>query len=333
MSTNENQLPTSSDRPTGSNTGPIATRSGFTADTVQACLDIVDERRRGIISSSQATLRLVRLLPEPSSIHALKRYTEKIDEIDRLHMQALQRGNNHLSTEPNPITGKTGEIYGEQGIRSSTRETDNEEFEPSINEEPLDKPIVSESTIPRKRHPDESLFAWNHPSNICLPIDPKLELTLKLKNNYVLDLKLSKISVLGIPRCPIFPDSQWNDVLLDRYVDFDKILTSYYALESEHRDTQTIGNLDISLNTGGSSKPSKEIRIYGEWTIAYARYTRAVLFVYPHRMRELEDYQEYMAGQFSAYPDTADQYKVINFDKAIQIRVGQANDLLLMDFS
>jgi len=156
---------------------------------------------------------------------------------------------------------------------------------------------------------------------------------LKLKNNYALDLKLSKISVLGIPRCPIFPDSQWNDVLLDRYVDFDKILTSYYALESEYKDTQTFGNLDISLNTSGSSKSSKEIRVYGEWTIAYTRYTRAIIFVYPHRVRELDDYQEYMAGQFGAYPDFADQYKIINLDKAIRIRVGQANDLLLTDYS
>jgi len=67
--------------------------------------------------------------------------------------------------------------------------------------------------------------------------------------------------------------------------------------------------------------------------IAYARYTRAVIFVYPHRVQELEEYQEYMAGQFVAYPDPVDQYKIINFDKAIHIRVGQSNDLLLTDFS
>jgi len=145
---------------------------------------------------------------------------------------------------------------------------------------------------------------------------------------------LSKISILRTPRCLIFPDSQWNDVLLNCYVDFDKILTSYYALDSKYKDTQTFGNLDISLNTGGgNSKSSKEIHIYREWMIAYTRYTRAVLFMYPHWVRELDDYQEYMAGQFGAYPDFADQYKIINLDKAIQIRVGKANDLLLTDYS
>ena len=153
----------------------------------------------------------------------------------------------------------------------------------------------------------------NHP-----PIDPKLKLTLKLTNNYSINLKTSKQAVLGFPRCLIFPDTQWNNVLLDQYVNFDKILTGYYALKSNHRDKQTIRNFDISVNTGGSStKTQKEIRIYGEWTIAHTRYMCAILFVCPHRFRELEDYQEYMAGQFGAYPDISDQYKVINFDKAV----------------
>src|SRR5882724_1849226 len=94
---------------------------------------------------------------------------------------------------------------------------------------------------------------------------------------------MSKQAVLGFPWCPLLPNSLWNDVLLDRYVDFDKILSGYYALKSDHRQTQSFGNLDISLNTGGSSgKSFKEIQIYGEWSIVYARYTRAVVFMYPH---------------------------------------------------
>jgi len=107
---------------------------------------------------------------------------------------------------------------------------------------------------------------------------------------------MSKQAVLGFPWCPLLPNSLWNDVLLDRYVDFDKILSGYYALESDHRETQSFGNLDISLNKGGSSGRSfKEIQIYGEWSIVYAMYTRAVVFMYPHCNRELEDYEEYLA--------------------------------------
>jgi len=279
-------------------------------------------------------MRLVRLLPDPTSIHALQRYTEKLDEIERLHEHALRRGIQHRSTDTDRGQEQLVRSLRDQQIIRESKEPDNREHEPSVNEDPHNGPPSHEGVISRKRGPDESLFAFNHPSNVRHPIDPKLELTLKLRNNYALDLKMSKQAVLGFPRCPLLPDSLWNDVLLDRYVDFDKILTGYYALESDHRETQSFGNLDISLNTGGSSgKMSKEIRIYGEWSIAYARYTRAVVFVYPHRNRELEDYEEYLAGQFAAYPDIADQFKIINFDKAIRIRVRQSNDLMLTDIA
>jgi len=71
---------------------------------------------------------------------------------------------------------------------------------------------------------------------------------------------MSKHAVLRFPWCPLLPDSLWNDVLFDQYVNFNTILSSYYALESDHRETQSFGNLDISLNMGGSSrKSSKEI--------------------------------------------------------------------------
>jgi len=56
------------------------------------------------------------------------------------------------------------------------------------------------------------------------------------------------------------------------------------------------------------------------------------MFVYPHRLQELKDYQEYMASQFGAYPDISNQNKVINFDKAVWLCVGQSNDLLLTDY-
>ena len=60
------------------------------SDTIQACLDTDEEQRKGIIMTSQATMRLVRLLPGPSSIHALQCYTKKLDEINHLHENTLQ---------------------------------------------------------------------------------------------------------------------------------------------------------------------------------------------------------------------------------------------------
>ena len=71
---------------------------------------------------------------------------------------------------------------------------------------------------------------------------------------------MSKHALLRFPWCPLLPDSLWNNILLDQYVSFDMILSGYYALESDHRETQSFGNLNISFKVGGSSRKSfKEI--------------------------------------------------------------------------
>ena len=53
------------------------------------------------------------------------------------------------------------------------------------------------------------------------PLDPNLALTLKLKQNYLLDPRNAKSDILSQPNCPDFPDALWTDVILSRYVDFD----------------------------------------------------------------------------------------------------------------
>jgi len=84
MSTNDGRIPSSIDGTSGPNSGSTSAQLGYQlqSDTVQVCLDTVDEHRRGIITTSQATITLVKLLPDPTSTHALNRYTEKLDEID-----------------------------------------------------------------------------------------------------------------------------------------------------------------------------------------------------------------------------------------------------------
>jgi len=139
----------------------------------------------------------------------------------------------HVPFGPDPTRGETGNAPNERGDSREHGEIDNERDEPSVNGN-TDEEQLTKDVNHRKRCPNESLYAFNHPTNIRPPIDPKLELTLKLKNNYAIDLKSSKQAVHGFPRCPLFPDSQWNDVLLDQYVDFDKILSGYYALKSDH---------------------------------------------------------------------------------------------------
>jgi hypothetical protein len=158
--------------------------------------------------------------------------------------------------------------------------------------------------------------------------------TLRLKRNYLADVKTAKNKIVGHLRCPIFPDGLWSDVLLGRFIDLDKVYSGYYALESDYHHTQTIGDIDITLYSGGSgSKPTKSVQTHGEWAIAFSRTRRAILFAYPHRADELEEYEWYVIGQFAAFSDVSQHYRILNLDRAIRLRVSQSNDLLLVSFS
>ena len=183
MSTNDGQVTSSNDRGNGPNSGSTSARLGYNCRQTlfkHVWLDTIDERRRGIITTSQATIRLVKLLPDPTSIHALDRYTEKLDEIDRLHADAHRRGRTHLTFESDPIPGKSGNATHKRSDAREPGKIDNEANEPSINKN-IDEEQLTRDLNPRKRGPDESLYAFNHPTNIRPPIDPKLELMLNLK--------------------------------------------------------------------------------------------------------------------------------------------------------
>ena len=58
MSTNNGQIPSLIDRKSRPNSGSSSTQLGYQlqTDTVQACLDTIDEHRREIITMSQATI-------------------------------------------------------------------------------------------------------------------------------------------------------------------------------------------------------------------------------------------------------------------------------------
>jgi hypothetical protein len=167
----------------------------------------------------------------------------------------------------------------------------------------------------RKRQADESLFTWKSLPVPDEPTNPQVKLTLQLKQNYLVDIKAAKNKIIGHPHCPIFPDGLWTNVLLGRFIDLDKVYLGYYALESDYQHTQTIGDINITLNTGGSSSGSSEsIQTLGKWAITFTRARHTVLFTYPHRCDKFEEYEQYIIGQFATFSDVTQHYQVLNLD-------------------
>jgi hypothetical protein len=102
--------------------------------------------------------------------------------------------------------------------------------------------------------------------------------TLSLKANHLLNLKAAKNNLISQLDCPNFPDHLWLNVLANRYVDLDKVFVGYDSLESDHKITESFGNVNITLLSGGGpSKPTKTVESHGDWSIAFAATKRAIV--------------------------------------------------------
>ena len=185
-------------------------------------------------------------------------------------------------------------------------------------------------TISKKRFPNESLFAWlaNDDSD-STTLTPSQELTRKLVQNHVLDLKASKRMVLGAKRVPEFPDSEWNNVLAGKAVNIDIVFTGMYSTITDNRAIENIGDLKLHF---GATKPAKTVETHGDWVVAWRIIFRAMRFIFPHREAELEEYNDYITSYFASMHPSAHS-KVLNLDRAIRKHVGSVNSISLNKFS
>ncbi|KAF8573794.1 hypothetical protein K439DRAFT_922854 [Ramaria rubella] len=307
-----------------------------TQELVKSCLDVIDKHRSGTISGTQAVLRLTGLLPGPRQDTAFARYVEQIHETERIRAAAEERVKQiqsgsaaTLDTRPGP-SANAGEEAGDEGSVGSVGDGG------SRKRRRRDSNDADGGGHPKKQS-DETLYGWNHtfvvPPPINEPVDPVLERTLRLKQTYLVDSKGAKADLLGQRGCAEFPDSLWIDVLLDRYIELDKVYSGTYSLNPDYTHAEKIGDVEIIVNASGSgSMPSKTIRTHGEWSIACVSYKNAILFAYPHRERELDEYSRFIIGQFKALQDTSLHTRVIDLDRMIRLRVSRSNIHLLTSY-
>ena len=104
----------------------------------------------------------------------------------------------------------------------------------------------------------------------------------------------------------------------------------YYALNSDTQHTQTIGDVDIMLNHGGSAmKINNLIHTHGEWAIAFAATKAAILFVYPHCPREFSEYENFIVSQFATFIDISQHSRIIMLDCTIHLHMAHLKNLSL----
>ncbi|KAJ6614850.1 hypothetical protein B0H10DRAFT_1742927, partial [Mycena sp. CBHHK59/15] len=177
---------------------------------------------------------------------------------------------------------------------------------------------------------DTSAFAWRSRTNAFLDsivltqghrdIQRQVEI-------YSLDTRETLRDIANSFHATALPDSQWKNVIGDRFVDFDSILTNSYAVEAEEPQQLVLGDTHVEIK---KSKVVSKISTHGQWIIAFRAYEDAVNFAFDSRHAELRTYWDHINDLFSSR--TPDLHgRILNYDRAARIFVGQRRDVLLSE--
>ena len=158
--------------------------------------------------------------------------------------------------------------------------------------------------------------------------NPSCAKTVKLLKLFNRDVKQARFYVtVGADAPGNIPASQWDRILKGEPVDLDQILSSIHRLTTVDERKAKIGDTEISL---GTVDAARKVTTYNEWSIAWRRTARAVSYVFAHRRQELDDYTDYIEGEFEAKQASA-HIRVIHYDIAVRNLVCGGQQILLTD--
>ena len=160
-------------------------------------------------------------------------------------------------------------------------------------------------------------------------LSPELRKTLNTLENIARDPKRAKSSLLLSPHCPPFPDSQWTQLLAGRSIDLNHVFSGLYSVSHDSRQTEKLGDMELAF---GISAPTRHVQTHGDWVIAFDALVDATKFVFPHRAHELSKYSRHIRQLFASFPEKL-HLRIIHYDRAVQLRISQAHNLLLTDFA
>ncbi|KAE9411486.1 hypothetical protein BT96DRAFT_930562 [Gymnopus androsaceus JB14] len=174
-----------------------------------------------------------------------------------------------------------------------------------LRREPAKERKMDLITIPRTGKPKaplvERLTRQSYPGSIAHPLPKSTSQNLLRKPDLFLQI---------LPTNQIFSSKDWDNIVTGKPARFNHVFLSMHATTLDERQTQKVGEVEFK------SRPpvtGKTVNNSGDWQIVFAKYSKALTFVFPHQAGELEKY---------TLPEV-DYHKVINYDKAIQYQVSQ----------
>ncbi|KAJ7058614.1 hypothetical protein C8F01DRAFT_1255762 [Mycena amicta] len=254
------------------------------AEIAAQCETIVDSFRAEAISKARALAGITRALLAAQATLCFSNdafgaahtsYVGTLDDHERVQGQAAQQG--HVRN-PGPSSNGTPN-------------------EPQV--ERVEHPWTVEGTIYRAINPIVDSAAETHRITVML----------------LADCKGAKRSILSSVDIPAFPDSQWNNLLGCRPINFDVLLSGMFTTVVDEQRTEIIGH-GVELSALGMWNPRARSPTSAD----------ALLFVYPHRRAKLDLYREFVSNLFTA-TDNRYHVHIIAFDRACRIRVAERRNM------
>ncbi|KAF8808056.1 hypothetical protein BYT27DRAFT_7256580 [Phlegmacium glaucopus] len=307
-------------------------RSGLQSGVVDNCIDIVQQFRAGRVNKPKASLLLQQAIPhktvdEETFISTYSSYLDMLDNFERYWTGNVQRVN------------ASSQIIA--GGESNEQQPSNEQPDPAAHAAISSKRPISllseeeDDEYAKRTRLDFNALPWHRVEDAETEsfesISPSLQKTHALLENFSRDVKRARASLLNCNRTiPQFPPSEWLNLLSGNVVDLDHVFSNIYTISYSNKESIELGkNIEILHSP---STPAKTFRTHGDWVIAWDALADATCFVFDHRKHELQLYSKHIQRYFASLPA---QYhlRVINYDRAVRIRVSQRRDLELSDFA
>ena len=131
--------------------------------------------------------------------------------------------------------------------------------------------------------------------------DPYLKETHKCKIAYTSQRPFENLVIRGQGRRMREPvaNSIWRLVILDKYVDFEKLYATLDPGYNPHDDAKDLNDKFMLLEKN-AVRSKRSVLTEAEWMRLYDIWVEAVLHFYPHRSVELSAYRELIVNMFRA---------------------------------
>ncbi|KAJ7506312.1 hypothetical protein B0H11DRAFT_2186100 [Mycena galericulata] len=107
-----------------------------------------------------------------------------------------------------------------------------------------------------------------------------------------------------------------------------RVITSQFSVSHERQRTEAIED-GVQILFGSSTR-TKTIGTHAEWLTAWSKASEAIVFVFPHRRRELDPYRQYITDLFNSSAEHVHE-RIILLDRKLRNEVAGRRDLSLSD--